>query len=195
MSILDKLTGKREVPKKKKERDIFLLWGEYPKGWAMVKDLILCLFLLNALIVSLQKVDFAEYLAPKTIAFVQETTIAPALADTTKPAEKPQEEAVIASCEEAVNFYGNKYGVAPVLAKIVKAESGNDYRAKSKISTASGCAQFINGTWNTRGYELWQDDFYSKNVYSPKDNVELAAYIISKYGTGDWSESQHVWAK
>lgn len=52
---------------KTKERDMFLLWGEYPKGWSMVKDLILCLFLINAFIASAQKVDIVALIQSDSI--------------------------------------------------------------------------------------------------------------------------------
>jgi 3D (Asp-Asp-Asp) domain-containing protein len=65
---------------KKKERDIFLLWGEYPKGWAMVKDLILCLFLINGLIGHLKQVDIVALMASETREYVQEDIILPARA-------------------------------------------------------------------------------------------------------------------
>lgn len=72
----------------KRERDIFLLWGEYPRGWVMVKDLILCLFLLNAMIGQFQKIDVAQYMGPRTLSFVQEATIAPARAQEIAQEEK-----------------------------------------------------------------------------------------------------------
>ncbi|MFA9263022.1 MAG: hypothetical protein ACEQSB_06795, partial [Undibacterium sp.] len=96
---------------KKSKRDCFLLWGEYPKGWQMIKDSILCIMLMNALIGCLQEVDWAYYLAPKTMVFVQETTIAPAqaavIAEEKAPEIKPEP----------------KDGIAAIVAKVHQLES------------------------------------------------------------------------
>ena len=109
-----------------------------------------------------------------------------------KEVEKPKE---IKSCADAVEVYGKEYGNTDLLNRIVKAESTFDHKAKSKISTARGCAQFLVGTWEQYGREHWGEDFYNKNVYSPKDNVELLAWTVSTKGTGDWDASRAVWAK
>lgn len=57
---------------KNKNSDPFLLWGTYPKPWAMIKDLALLLLLLNTLIGQFEK------LPPKTITIIQETIATPA---------------------------------------------------------------------------------------------------------------------
>lgn len=84
MDVLQKIARKRvelglaKQPRKssgewtKKEHDVFLLWGEYPKGWQMIKDLILCLMLLDSLISYLGRVDLYSLMAPRTLVFVQE---------------------------------------------------------------------------------------------------------------------------
>lgn len=105
---------------------------------------------------------------------------------------KPKE---IKSCTDAIEVYGKEYGNVDLLSRIVKAESTFDHKAKSKTSTARGCAQFLVGTWEQYGREHWGEDFYNKNVYSPKDNVELLAWAVSTKGTGDWDASRTVWAK
>ena len=99
----------------------------------------------------------------------------------------------ITDCKSAIEYTPN----APkeLMNRIMDKESGNSPIASNKTSTARGCFQFIFGTWELRGKELWKDAFYSKNVYNPKDNVELAAYVINKYGTGDWNASKAQWAK
>lgn len=74
--LFKKVDRKRDGKFKKSERDMFLLWGEYPKGWAMVKDLILCLFLINALIGQVKQVDIAAITSPGVREYVNET-IAP----------------------------------------------------------------------------------------------------------------------
>ena len=77
---------------------------------------------------------------------------------------------------------------------IAHCESNGDLRAKNRYSTASGEFQFIWGTWNHYGKELWGDDFYEKNIWS-SDNRELAWYVYQKYGTKDWSSSSKCWSK
>jgi len=101
----------------------------------------------------------------------------------------------IKTCEDAVEVFGEKYGNTDLISRIVDAESKGDHKAKSKISTASGCMQFVNMTWHRYGLELWGEDFYQKNIYSPKDNVELGAYVLNKYGSKDWEASRIVWSK
>ncbi len=45
---------------RKKESNVFVLWGEKPKTWGIVKDFMLCLFLLNMLVNQLQGVKIVE---------------------------------------------------------------------------------------------------------------------------------------
>lgn len=79
--------------------------------------------------------------------------------------------------------------------KIASCESGNDPHAKSRTSSASGRFQFLWGTWNHYGKELWGGEFYQKNVWDYNDNTELAWYVYTKYGTSDWNESKSCWSK
>lgn len=100
----------------------------------------------------------------------------------------------ITDCHSAAAVYSVKYQVnRDLLDRIIKAESGNDPHAPNKKSTARGCFQFIFGTWELYGKKHWGDDFYTKSVYSPAHNVELAAWVISQYGTSDWDASKHIW--
>lgn len=76
--------------KYKRNHDPFLLWGKYPHGWQMIKDFILCLMLLNALIAQLKQIDLAGMMAEASeIASV--ATIQPAEASTATPEEKTPE--------------------------------------------------------------------------------------------------------
>lgn len=96
MSVQDKIEQKRiemkqerdQSGKYKKSHDLFLLWGEYPRGWAMIKDTILCIMLMNALIGQLQHIDIASMVSSKTITIVAEARIQPALAQTAVPEVK-----------------------------------------------------------------------------------------------------------
>ncbi len=99
-----------------------------------------------------------------------------ALASATSPAiTRNNEFNRIGSCEST----GNPHGVW-------------NYHAKNKYSTASGVFEFLWGTWNHYGKELWGDEFYTKNIWS-EDNIELAWYVYNKYGTKDWQESSKCW--
>lgn len=114
------------------------------------------------------------------------------------PVEKVVEEVKAPeTCQEAVEVYGNQYQVKPILAKIVEAERSKTDDAKSANpgSTARGCSQFLFGTWERYGKMLWKDSFYEKSVYNPAHNVELAAWTIANFGTGDWDASKHSWGK
>lgn len=81
-----------------------------------------------------------------------------------------------------------------VLDAIGKCESQNNPHIKNTSSSASGRFQFLWGTWNHYGHELWGDDFYEKNIFSYKDSTDLASYVIQKYGTSDWNESKSCWS-
>lgn len=120
-------------------------------------------------------------------------------AEAMKPVETPVEapkEKEIKTCQDAVEVYGAKYGNADLIGRIVEAESGHyDYKAANKESTARGCAQFVIRTWEQYGKEHWGEEFYTKSVYSPKDNVELLAWAVSTKGTKDWEASRPKWAK
>jgi soluble lytic murein transglycosylase-like protein len=96
-------------------------------------------------------------------------------------------------CYEAVERFGgdNK----DLIRRIVTAESSNNPKARSKTSTAAGCTQWIFGSWERYGQELWGDDFYSKSVYNPDDNVELAAWTVRNYGTSPWDASKANWSR
>lgn len=102
----------------------------------------------------------------------------------------------IVDCASAVDFWSKEYGMSQdLMHRIMQSESGNEAHAENSVSTATGCFQFILGTWRLYGKRLWGDDFYEKNIYNPSDNAELAAWSMSQYGTGDWDASKHAWRK
>lgn len=103
-------------------------------------------------------------------------------------------------CNEAAEKYGPQYGASvKVLKAIIKYESGNNARAENRLSSATGCFQWITKTWQGYGKELWKDARFEKSPYSHVDNTELAAYVIGKYGLEkarhEWAESRHNWEK
>ena len=75
--------------------------------------------------------------------------------------------------------------------KIIECESGWDYEAQSKTSTAFGASQFINGTWNYV-QKKW-------GIELQRDNKEHQLYatvrLLAEEGTRHWSESKHCWDK
>lgn len=121
----------------------------------------------------------------------------PALASNMKPSEVVEvKEIEITDCYSASQVMSKKYSVPEELMnKIIKAESGNNPLVENKVSTATGCSQWILGSWRSYGKMLWGDEFHSKNIYSPKDNVELLAWTIANYGTSPWDASRASWGK
>lgn len=77
--------------------------------------------------------------------------------------------------------------------RIAECESGHNLHAKNPHSSASGEFQWINSSWYHYGKEYWQEDFYTKNIWTA-DNRELAWYVYNKYGTKDWLESKWCWS-
>lgn len=82
----------------------------------------------------------------------------------------------------------------PILEKIAYCESQNNPHAKNKYSSASGRFQFINQSWYDYGLKLWGDKFYEKNIWSYKDNTELALYVYKIDGTTPWNSSKNCWS-
>ena len=80
-----------------------------------------------------------------------------------------------------------------LIKRIIKHESTNNPLAKNKISTASGCMQFLSGTWHEQGLLHWGDDFYAKSRWSAKDNVELGSHLVNKGELSRWAESKNKW--
>lgn len=76
--------------------------------------------------------------------------------------------------------------------RIAWCESKNVATAKNPASTASGRFQFLKGSWEYYGTELWGSTA-GKSVFDYEDNTELAAYVYKKYGTSPWEASSHCW--
>lgn len=121
-----------------------------------------------------------------------------------KSEEKPKEEEKIekeeekepTDCYTAAEKFAPKYGVdLELMKRIIKAESGNNRKAENSGSTATGCSQYVIGSWRYYGKMLWGDSFYEKNIYNHGDNVELMAWTIANYGTSPWDASKNVWDK
>lgn len=104
MSVQAKIAQKRaemqqreENGRFKKKHDPFLLWGEYPHGWQMIKDSILCFMLISALIGQLKQIDLASLMASRTIEIANVASVRPAEASTSIPEPKtPQNAKMVA---------------------------------------------------------------------------------------------------
>ena len=81
-----------------------------------------------------------------------------------------------------------------LLGKIATCESGGDLHAKNPTSSALGKYQFLNGSWDSYGKELWGST-EGHNIFSEKDQDELALFVYEKYGTTPWLASKDCWGK
>lgn len=95
MSVQEKVAQKRaemqartEKGTFKKKHDPFLLWGEYPHGWTIIKDGILCMMLMSALIGQLKQIDLSSLMATRTIVIVNEAHTE--VVKATMPIEEPK---------------------------------------------------------------------------------------------------------
>jgi hypothetical protein len=99
---------------------------------------------------------------------------------------------------EAIKDYiyhrATEYNVSPTLAiEIVRAESNFDINAKNKGSTASGLAQYINGTFKSfciDNYGL-TDSMNEKN--NPYVQIECLVMMLADGGVHHWSASKSIW--
>lgn len=87
------------------------------------------------------------------------------------------------------NIKYNPGGFAPLIRQC---ESGGNYRALNKHSTASGAYQFVNGTWkgipaNIRGN-------YARAYQAPPAKQDAAfAYVWTHTGSRAWNASSKCW--
>ena len=97
------------------------------------------------------------------------------------------------SCFDYVPEMAAKYGVdADLMTRIIKSESGGNALAKNKNSTASGCGQFIRGTWTGTLRQMGREWV---TPFDAKTNVEAMAFKISRGGIGAWNASKSKWSK
>jgi hypothetical protein len=74
-----------------------------------------------------------------------------------------------------------------ILMRIMMCESGGNYLAKSKTSTAKGLFQIIDGTW--KAYECEGDPL------NGEDNTACAIKMFNKSGTWNWLASSGCWSR
>ena len=97
------------------------------------------------------------------------------------------------SCYDYVDKYSALYSVdSDLLTRIIKAESGGNPLSKNKNSTASGCGQFIQSTWNST---LRQMNREWVSPFNAEANVEAMSWKIAHGGIGAWNASKSKWSK
>ncbi len=79
------------------------------------------------------------------------------------------------------------------MAKVVWCESRMKSDAKNPHSSARGLFQWLTGSWNYYGKQLW-GSLKGKDPYNPIDNIDLAIYVIQKRGYQDWGSSKGCWS-
>lgn len=94
----------------KKKHDPFLLWGEYPHGWVMIKDSILCVMLISVLIGQLKQIDISSLMASKTITIINETRIQPVEASIATPEAKATQNAEMEAKTAEFSAYNSEVG-------------------------------------------------------------------------------------
>jgi hypothetical protein len=97
------------------------------------------------------------------------------------------------SCFDYIPEMAQKYNVsADLMTRIIQAESGGRPLAKNTDSTASGCSQFIRGTWAGTLKQMGRE---WDTPFNAKLNVEAMAFKISRGGIGAWDASKSKWSK
>lgn len=81
------------------------------------------------------------------------------------------------------------------LDHIAWCESRGDMKAKNPTSSASGKFQFLRGSWEYYGQKLWGNVWLTKDIFSEKDQDELAHFVVALNGYSDWSESISCWGQ
>lgn len=94
-------------------------------------------------------------------------------------------------CYSYVDEMSQKYRVdGDLMRRIIKAESGGNANAKNRNSSASGCGQFIAGTWSGTLRQMGREWV---TPFDAKTNVEAMAFKISRGGIGAWNASKSKW--
>ncbi len=76
---------------------------------------------------------------------------------------------------------------APIMLKVMKAESGGNHLAKNKNSTASGCFQILKSTW--------KDARCTGDVFHPIANTRCARKLYDRSRLNPWLESKPSWSR
>lgn len=106
-----------------------------------------------------------------------------------------------------VEHFCEEYGVDPTLAKsIIKCESGDTGKELDRIepyqrtipnssgaSTASGYAQFLNGTWEQTMLRMGYPE--SMDKHHPIVSIQAFIWLLSQDGTTPWRSSKECWSQ
>ncbi len=96
------------------------------------------------------------------------------------------------SCLDYTAQYAAQYGIdVNLLNRVILAESGGNPAAKNPRSTASGCAQFIQGTWAGTRRQMGREWV---SPFDAEANVETTAWKIANGGLSAWNASRSKWA-
>jgi len=79
-----------------------------------------------------------------------------------------------------------------VMERIKQCESQGNPNARNPHSTAKGLYQFLDSSWEAYGKLLWGSTV-GKDVFSAKDNEELAMFVFLIEGTTPWESSAYCW--
>lgn len=74
--------------------------------------------------------------------------------------------------------------------KIIWCESQWVVNAKNSHSTASGLAQFINGTWRSTRISMGRDPSLELK-YNPYEHIDTAVWLLKYSGIHHWAASKH----
>lgn len=88
------------------------------------------------------------------------------------------------TCREAAEII---FKDAPIMLKVMKAESGGNHLAKNPGSTASGCLQILKSTFTS--------EKCTGDVFNPIDNIRCARKLYNRYKLNPWLASKPVWSK
>jgi hypothetical protein len=76
---------------------------------------------------------------------------------------------------------------------IIQAESGFTINAKNSGSTASGLAQFINGTFKWMCIDLYKLTENIEDKNNPFVQIECLTKALADGKESHWEASEHVW--
>lgn len=97
---------------------------------------------------------------------------------------------IIVPKEEIVRIKGlitATFPDAPIMVRVVEAESSFDCGVKNPDSSARGCFQILTGTW--------KDHACIGDVLDVEDNIACARKIYDDEGTRPWNSSKYMWGK
>ena len=88
-----------------------------------------------------------------------------------------------------LNYYARQYGVDFALGEtLMWHESRYCQELDNPKSTASGCYQFLDITWES----LCQKELGVEDVYNYRDNIQCAMWLIGKGGLSHWRADPNI---